>query len=49
MGVGAAKRFNALKWPVIERMVWAWILTIPVSGLVAYMLAWCLQKVGWMS
>ncbi len=36
MGVGAAKRLNAIKWSVVERMVWAWILTIPVSGLLAY-------------
>jgi inorganic phosphate transporter, PiT family len=36
MGVGAAKRFNAVRWSVVERMVWAWILTIPVSGLLAY-------------
>ncbi len=36
MGVGAAKRLNAIKWTIVERMVWAWILTIPVSGLLAY-------------
>src|SRR5207249_9443888 len=36
MGVGAAKRLNALKWTVVERMVWAWILTIPVTGVLAY-------------
>ena len=26
---------NAIKWTVVERMVWAWILTIPVRGLLA--------------
>src|SRR5207253_6281204 len=36
MGVGSAKRFNAIKWSVVERMVWAWILTIPVTALLAY-------------
>jgi PiT family inorganic phosphate transporter len=36
MGVGSAKRFNAIKWSVVERMVWAWILTIPVSGGLAW-------------
>ncbi len=36
MGVGAAKRWNAIKWTVVERMVWAWLLTIPVSGALAY-------------
>jgi PiT family inorganic phosphate transporter len=38
MGVGAAKRFNAIRWSVVERMVWAWLLTIPVSGGLAYLL-----------
>ncbi len=36
MGVGAARRLNAIKWYVVERMVWAWILTIPVSGALGY-------------
>ncbi|HEY4144168.1 inorganic phosphate transporter [Pinirhizobacter sp.] len=36
MGVGAAKRLNAIRWSVVERMVWAWILTLPVTALVAY-------------
>src|SRR5580658_4634810 len=36
MGVGAAKRFNAIRWSVVERMVWAWILTLPVTALLAY-------------
>ena len=38
MGVGAAKRPNAIKWTVVERMVWAWMLTLPVAGLLAWML-----------
>jgi PiT family inorganic phosphate transporter len=36
MGVGAARRLNAIKWTVVERMVWAWILTIPVTAGLAY-------------
>jgi PiT family inorganic phosphate transporter len=36
MGVGAARRLNAIRWSVVERMVWAWILTIPVTALLAY-------------
>jgi PiT family inorganic phosphate transporter len=36
MGVGAARRLSAIRWSVVERMVWAWLLTIPVSGLLAY-------------
>jgi inorganic phosphate transporter, PiT family len=40
MGVGAAKRFNAIRWSVVERMVWAWILTLPVTALIAYGFVW---------
>ncbi len=46
MGVGAAKRFNALKWTIIEKMVWAWLLTIPVSAMIAYLLIRLLQLFG---
>lgn len=46
MGVGAAKRFSALKWTIVESMIWAWLLTIPVSGTIAYFLMRLLQLVG---
>ena len=38
MGVGAATRWNSVKWSVVERIVWAWIFTIPVTAVVAYLL-----------
>jgi PiT family inorganic phosphate transporter len=38
MGVGASKRFNAVRWTVVERMAWSWILTLPTSALVAWAL-----------
>ena len=47
MGVGAAKRFNAIRWSVVERMVWAWILTIPVSGALAYVFVELMRLMGW--
>jgi PiT family inorganic phosphate transporter len=47
MGVGCAKRFNAIKWTVVERMVWAWILTIPVTGALGYLLVRLSQSCGW--
>jgi inorganic phosphate transporter, PiT family len=31
-GVGAAQRFSAVRWGVAQRIVWAWILTIPASA-----------------
>ena len=37
MGVGAVKRFGAVKWGVVERIVWAWIFTLPVCGLLGYL------------
>ena len=36
MGVGASKRFSAVKWGIVERIVWAWVLTLPVTGLLGY-------------
>ncbi|RYY57598.1 MAG: inorganic phosphate transporter [Chitinophagaceae bacterium] len=35
MGVGATKRLSAVRWGVTINLVWAWILTIPVSALIA--------------
>ena len=48
LGVGAAKRLNAVKWNVVERIVWAWILTIPASGIAAYLLVRLFQMTGGM-
>jgi PiT family inorganic phosphate transporter len=36
MGVGATKRLSAVKWGVVERILWAWVLTLPVTALLAY-------------
>jgi len=38
MGVGFAKRANALRWNVVERILWAWVFTIPVTAALAYAL-----------
>ena len=35
MGVGMTKRLSAVRWGVTVSLLWAWVLTIPVSGLVA--------------
>jgi PiT family inorganic phosphate transporter len=47
MGVGAIKRFSAVKWGVVERIIWAWILTIPAAGGIAWMLIEALRMGGW--
>src|ERR1041385_981794 len=48
MGVGCAKGFNALKLRVVERIIWARVLTIPASGLVAYVLVRVARAAGWL-
>jgi PiT family inorganic phosphate transporter len=35
MGVGATKRLSAVRWGVTVSLLWAWVLTIPISGLLA--------------
>ncbi|MBX3239145.1 MAG: inorganic phosphate transporter [Chitinophagaceae bacterium] len=35
MGVGATKRLSAVRWGVTVNLLWAWIITIPVSALMA--------------
>ena len=39
MGVGAAKCFSGVKWTLVERIIWAWILTLPATGLIGFILA----------
>ena len=48
MGVGCAKGFNALKLNVVERILWAWVLTLPASAAVAYVLVKIAQTFGWL-
>ncbi len=44
IGVGATKRLSAVRWGVTINLLWAWILTIPVSALLAaifyYLIIW---------
>jgi inorganic phosphate transporter, PiT family len=35
MGVGATRRLSAVRWGVANRIVWAWVLTIPLSALMS--------------
>ena len=36
IGVGATRRLSAVKWGVAGRIVWAWVLTIPISAAVSW-------------
>jgi PiT family inorganic phosphate transporter len=38
MGVGSTKRLNAVKWRLMGRIVWAWVLTLPITGTIGYLL-----------
>lgn len=46
MGVGAMKRFSAVKWGVVGRIVWAWVLTLPITGSLGYALVKLLHGAG---
>lgn len=43
IGVGATKRLSAVRWGITVSLVWAWVLTIPISALIAMLLYWTLQ------
>lgn len=36
MGAGAVNRMSAVRWGIGKRIVWAWVITIPASSVVAY-------------
>jgi PiT family inorganic phosphate transporter len=48
MGVGCAKGFNALRLSVVERILWAWVLTLPASAALAYALVTVAHSCGWL-
>jgi PiT family inorganic phosphate transporter len=35
VGVGSTRRLSAVRWGVARRVVWAWVLTIPLSAAMA--------------
>lgn len=39
MGVAASKKMSSVDWNIVKEMVWAWILTFPGCGLVAFFMA----------
>jgi PiT family inorganic phosphate transporter len=45
VGVGATHRLSAVRWGVARRIVWAWVLTIPASALVAAIAFWLVQLI----
>jgi inorganic phosphate transporter, PiT family len=43
VGVGSTGRLSAVRWGVAERIVWAWVLTIPASAVVAALSFWVIR------
>ena len=43
IGVGATRKLSAVRWGVAERIVWAWVLTIPCAAFIAAV-AWWLAR-----
>ena len=47
LGVGASKRFDAVRWGLVGRIVWAWVLTIPITLTLGYLFFRGCVLVGW--
>ncbi len=45
IGVGAVHRLSAVRWGVARRIVWAWVLTIPASAVVAGLVFWIIRLI----
>lgn len=46
IGVGATKRLSAVRWGVTINLLWAWILTIPISAIIAMAVYWIVTLFG---
>jgi inorganic phosphate transporter, PiT family len=46
IGVGITKRISAVRWGVTINLLWAWILTIPISGLLGAIIYWIFLALG---
>lgn len=46
IGVGATKRLSAVRWGVTINLLWAWIITIPISALMACIVYWIFKLTG---
>ncbi len=45
LGVGLSKRLSAINWKIAQNILWAWLLTIPASGLVAFLCHTIIDKI----
>ncbi len=45
MGIGATRRFSAVRWGVAGNIVTAWLLTFPICGGLGYLFAWLMKAI----
>jgi PiT family inorganic phosphate transporter len=48
VGVASTQRASAVRWGLAANIVWAWVLTIPASGLVSAMACWISLQIFWL-
>jgi PiT family inorganic phosphate transporter len=46
IGVGLTKRVSAVRWGVTINLIWAWIITIPISALIAGLVFVLIRAIG---
>jgi inorganic phosphate transporter, PiT family len=46
IGVGSTRRLSAVRWGVARRIIWAWVLTIPASAVIAALSFYLLDAIG---
>jgi len=46
IGVGATRRLSAVRWGVTIQLLWAWVLTIPISALLASLVLILVRALG---
>ncbi|TAL36852.1 MAG: inorganic phosphate transporter [Alphaproteobacteria bacterium] len=45
MGVGATKRLSAVRWGIVGNILWAWLLTLPLTFALAALLMWVYKAI----
>jgi PiT family inorganic phosphate transporter len=46
IGVGLTKRVSAVRWGVTINLIWAWVITIPISALIAAIVFAIMHAIG---
>jgi PiT family inorganic phosphate transporter len=44
IGSGITKRLSAVKWKMTLSLIWAWVITVPITAFMATLLYWCAVK-----